>query len=75
MQDFEGAYFEETTILPNGVYWTSKTDMSRFTDPEHPDYWVENEDFIFEYEHQDGELETIATLEAEVYQKMEKLSR
>jgi hypothetical protein len=46
------AKFDETTVLPDAVweyvtqtdinitgYWTPDTDMSRFTDPEHPDFW------------------------------------
>lgn len=35
----EDAIFDETTILPDGSNWTSDTDMRRFTDPEHPDFW------------------------------------
>jgi len=31
--------FDEDTILPNGSKWTPETDMSRFTDPDHPDFW------------------------------------
>lgn len=27
------------SILPDGTKWTPETDMSRFTDPEHPDFW------------------------------------
>lgn len=30
---------DENTILPDGTKWTAKTDMSRFTDPKHPDFW------------------------------------
>ena len=26
-------------LLPDGSQWTPETDMARFTDPEHPDYW------------------------------------
>lgn len=47
--DLEGAYlqaadlwntrFDETTILPNGSKWTPDTDMARFTDADHPDFW------------------------------------
>jgi len=28
-----------TTILPDGTNWTHYTDMTRFTDPSHPDFW------------------------------------
>ncbi len=31
--------FDEGTILPDCTYWTPGTDVSRFTDPEHPDFW------------------------------------
>ncbi len=27
------------TILPDGTKWTPETDMTRFTNPEHPDFW------------------------------------
>ncbi len=30
--------FDETTVLPDGTYWTRNIDMSRFTDPQHPDF-------------------------------------
>jgi hypothetical protein len=41
------AIFDEDTILPDaeydsGIYpsyWTPDTDMARFTDPDHPDFW------------------------------------
>ncbi|MCB9457880.1 MAG: pentapeptide repeat-containing protein, partial [Anaerolineaceae bacterium] len=31
--------FDENTILPDGTQWTPDTDMTRFTDPNHPDFW------------------------------------
>ena len=34
-----GCNFNENTILPDGNLWTPDTDMTRFTDPEHPDFW------------------------------------
>jgi len=48
-----GAMFSETTVLPDSKYvgedenghwifdkyWTPDTDMSRYTDPNHPDFW------------------------------------
>ncbi len=33
------AQFNEESILPDGEYWTPDTDLSRFTNPEHPDFW------------------------------------
>lgn len=49
----KGAHFDETTVLPDSVklrndirpnptdnkYWTPDTDMSRYTNPDHPDFW------------------------------------
>jgi hypothetical protein len=29
----------ETTTLPDGSKWTPETDMTQFTDPNHPDFW------------------------------------
>jgi hypothetical protein len=37
--NFEYAEFDEATNLPDGSHWTPDTDMSRFTDPTHPDFW------------------------------------
>lgn len=34
-----GAEFNEQTTLPDGTNWTPETDMERFTDPKHPDFW------------------------------------
>ncbi|MBZ0299744.1 MAG: pentapeptide repeat-containing protein [Anaerolineae bacterium] len=31
--------FDGLTILPDGSKWLPSTDLSRFTDPTHPDYW------------------------------------
>lgn len=33
------AKLDESTILPDGTNWTPETDMSRFTDPNHPNFW------------------------------------
>ncbi len=33
------AVFDDTTTLPDDSNWTPDTDMTRFTDPEHPDFW------------------------------------
>jgi hypothetical protein len=37
--DLTNALFDETTILPDDTLWTPDTDMARFTDPMHPDFW------------------------------------
>ena len=37
--DLGGATFDENTMLPDGTKWTPGTDMGRFTDREHPDFW------------------------------------
>jgi uncharacterized protein YjbI with pentapeptide repeats len=37
--NLEGAHFSEGTRLPDGTNWTPDTDMARFTDPDHPDFW------------------------------------
>jgi uncharacterized protein YjbI with pentapeptide repeats len=33
------AIFNEDTRLPDGTKWTPDTDMARFTDINHPDFW------------------------------------
>ncbi len=33
------ANFDEYTTLPDRTNWTPDTDLTRFTDPEHPDFW------------------------------------
>jgi hypothetical protein len=35
----QGADFDEKTTLPDGTKWTPGTNMARFTDPKHPDFW------------------------------------
>lgn len=42
--NLEGAHmtrakFNEETILPDDTKWAPETDMARFTDPNHPDFW------------------------------------
>jgi hypothetical protein len=34
--------FNEKTILPDYTMWTPETDMTRFNDPNHPDFWKPN---------------------------------
>jgi len=36
--NLEDAKFDEKTILPDGSRYTNDTDMTRFTDPNHPEY-------------------------------------
>jgi hypothetical protein len=31
--------FDEDTTLPDGSHWTPLTDMRRFTNPDHPNFW------------------------------------
>jgi uncharacterized protein YjbI with pentapeptide repeats len=51
--NLSGTRFDETTILPDAIwlrfdtdrnpifdkYWTPETDMTRYTNPNHPDFW------------------------------------
>jgi hypothetical protein len=37
--NLQGAKFNDETTLPDGTKWTPDTDMTRFTDPDHPDFW------------------------------------
>jgi uncharacterized protein YjbI with pentapeptide repeats len=37
--DLEGARLGEETILPDSTLWTPDTDMARFTDSDHPNFW------------------------------------
>lgn len=37
--DVKQAIFDETTTLPSGRYWSKDTDLSRFTDLHHSDFW------------------------------------
>jgi uncharacterized protein YjbI with pentapeptide repeats len=39
----EGIEADETTVLPDGSRWTSTTDLTRFTDPDHLDFWRSDE--------------------------------
>ena len=38
-----GANFDDTTILPDGEFWSPETDLTRFTDPDHPGFWCSND--------------------------------
>lgn len=35
----ENAFFDETTILPDGSYWSQETNLAQFTHPHEPDIW------------------------------------
>lgn len=35
----DGASYDGKTVLPDGTFWTPDTDMARFTDPSHPNFW------------------------------------
>jgi hypothetical protein len=37
--DIRDNEFDTTTILPDDKYWTPETDMRRYTDLSHPDFW------------------------------------
>lgn len=37
--DIDTAKFRESTILPDGNRWAKDTDMERFTNPSHPQFW------------------------------------
>jgi uncharacterized protein YjbI with pentapeptide repeats len=53
--DLKGAKFNEQTILPDGTKWTPDTDMARFTDPEHPDFWRSDHPFSPAYRPSEGD--------------------
>jgi len=40
----EDATFDERTTLPDSTQWALSTDMTRFTHPEHPDFWRPGEE-------------------------------
>ena len=37
--DLTRVIFDTTTFLPDGTHWTPGTDMTRFTDPNHINFW------------------------------------
>ncbi len=37
--NFEGVFMDEFTVLPDGCNWTADTDLKRFTDDSHPQFW------------------------------------
>jgi hypothetical protein len=38
--------FDKHTILPDGKTWTRKTDLTRFTDASHPEFWNYEEQLV-----------------------------
>jgi uncharacterized protein YjbI with pentapeptide repeats len=38
-RNLNSARFDTTVILPDKQYWTPNIDMTRYTDPNHPDFW------------------------------------
>jgi uncharacterized protein YjbI with pentapeptide repeats len=46
--DLRGAFlhdtfFDQSTTLPDGSHWTPNTDLSRFTDPNHSQFWLSSD--------------------------------
>jgi uncharacterized protein YjbI with pentapeptide repeats len=39
----EGAKFDTQVILPDGSQWTPESDLTKFTDPRHPQFWAATE--------------------------------
>jgi uncharacterized protein YjbI with pentapeptide repeats len=37
--NIENTNFDESSILPDHTHWTPETDMTRFTNPNHPNFW------------------------------------
>ena len=37
--NLSSAKLNEQTILPDDLYWTPETDMRKYTDPNHPEFW------------------------------------
>jgi hypothetical protein len=52
---FENVTFDEKTLMPDGRWWTPETDISRFTDPYHPDFWRPTDDSWLYLEYDDSE--------------------
>lgn len=43
--DLTDAIFSTRTTLPDGSRWTEATDLNRFTDPAHPDFWRSDDEW------------------------------
>ena len=51
----KAACFDDGTRLPDGTNWMPGTDMARFTDPQHPDFW--RSDYLLSPAYQPKEQE------------------
>jgi hypothetical protein len=51
----QNAEFDEDTKLPDETIWTPDTDMARFTDPNHPDFWRSDDPNSPAYRGKDGD--------------------
>lgn len=51
------ALLDELTTLPDGMKWSAETDLARFTDPKHPNFWraEEVEPFVLDNEDEGDE--------------------
>lgn len=48
--DLSDAKLNHQTVLPNGDNYTSETELARFTDPVHPDFWRSKDPYSPAYE-------------------------
>ena len=46
---------DSITPLPDGTKWTPDADLTRFTDPDHPDFWRADDLKSPAYRGQDGD--------------------
>lgn len=45
--------FDKNTLLPDESHWTPETDLTRFTDPNHPNFWRSDEEWSPAYRGED----------------------
>ena len=38
--NFYATIFDDTTVLPDGQYWSVTLDLAHYTDPAHPEFWT-----------------------------------
>lgn len=48
------ATFDEATGLPDWTLWTPDTDLGRFTDPQHPNFWRSGDKYSLAYGGEDN---------------------
>jgi len=53
--DLGDVRLHKTTMLPDDTQWTPDTDLARFTDPDHPDFWRSDDPGSPAYRGKDGE--------------------